>query len=241
MLVVSLTPGFRHNGAIKAAKPLLNDLGDRIADEDGLASATVDHLDTQGLGADTEPQEFPTDAAALQESYDVLVFNSSNDANHPKPDPKVLTEEQESAFAEYIRSGGGYVGIHSASDNQTDGSPYNRIVGATWKRHPPYQEGTLLVENQDHPATSQLPAEWTLKSEWYEHINYADDVNVLCRADTSSYDGATGEDHPMVWNKEVGDGRSFYTALGHHPEQYEMEPFQNHLKGALRWAAGLAE
>ncbi|NEE13565.1 ThuA domain-containing protein, partial [Streptomyces sp. SID7499] len=48
-----------------------------------------------------------------------------------------------------------------------------------------------------------------------------------------------GADHPLVWCKDSGAGRSFYTALGHADEAYSDPAFRRHLLGGLCWAAGV--
>ena len=70
---------------------------------------------------------------------------------------------------------------------------------------------------------------------------------MLLTVDESSYDPtglfgkdvAMGEDHPVVWTRCVGKGRSFYSALGHQPEAYMVPQHVNMLKGAIEWAAGI--
>jgi type 1 glutamine amidotransferase len=47
-----------------------------------------------------------------------------------------------------------------------------------------------------------------------------------------------GADHPLVWCREQGAGRVFYTALGHTSEAYHDPDFLAHLRGGIKWAAG---
>ncbi|WP_327292319.1 ThuA domain-containing protein [Streptomyces sp. NBC_01198] len=52
--------------------------------------------------------------------------------------------------------------------------------------------------------------------------------------------GTMGADHPLVWCRRVGAGRSFCTALGHAASAYAGPGFRAHLRGALLWSAGRA-
>jgi glucose/arabinose dehydrogenase len=238
ILVVSLSPHVRQP-SVEPGKRMLNSLGERLREKVGIQSVTIDHIDTEGIGADTEPRTFPTDVATL-ETYDVIVFNSTNDANEGAA-IRVLNDEQMDAFAEYVDSGGGFVGIHSPTDNQTEGSVFKDIVGANWVAHGDYQDGTIRVTDHDHPSTEHLPTEWEFSSQLYQYENVRDAVTVLLEVDVSTFDNAPAEDYPIAWYRTYGDGRSFYTGLGHHPTHYGDENFQQHVFAGLLWAADATE
>lgn len=153
----------------------------------------------------------------------------------------VLDEAQQAALEEYVESGGGYAGIHSASDTEYDWPWYGRLVGAYFASHPEIQPARLQVLDRTHPATTHLPQTWERTDEWYNFREAPRDVGVLIRIDESSYDGgANGGEHPMAWYHEMGTGRAFYTALGHTEESYEEPLFLEHLLGGIRYAARLA-
>jgi type 1 glutamine amidotransferase len=60
----------------------------------------------------------------------------------------------------------------------------------------------------------------------------------LITANEPSYAGGTmGADHPLVWCRPFGGGRSFYTAMGHTTESYDEPAFRAHLLGGIRYAA----
>jgi type 1 glutamine amidotransferase len=101
--------------------------------------------------------------------------------------------------------------------------------------------GQVAVQGAEHPATRHLPAVWDFTDEWYDfRINPRGAVRVFRSADESSYEGGgMGDDHPLVWCREHGEGRVFYTALGHASEVYEDPDFRAHLRGGVRWAARL--
>lgn len=153
----------------------------------------------------------------------------------------VLGPAQEAAFEAYVEGGGGYVGVHAASDTEYEWPGYGRIVGAYFDNHPAIQEATLDVVDPDHPATRGLPARWTRTDEWYSFRAAPVGVDVLLRLDESTYEGGTmGDDHPIAWAHAVGDGRAVYTALGHTAESYAEAAFRAHLAGAICWAAALS-
>jgi len=196
----------------------------------------------QKLGAESafavDPTEDPTrfNDATLAD-YDVVVWLSTT--------ADVLDDSQQSAFQRYIEAGGGWMGIHSATDTEYDWPWYGQLLGnGAWFRvHPAIQTAQLVVEQWDHASTEHLPATFSLQDEWYNfRANPRASVNVLLRLDESSYaagEGAMG-DHPIAWYHEFDGGRAWYTALGHRIELYTDPQFTQHLLGGLRWAAGVA-
>lgn len=168
------------------------------------------------------------------------------------------------AFEDYLRGGGGWVGVHAAADTEYDWAFYAELLGgAYFLTHPLVnQPGTLDVEAHDHPAVAHLPARWSLPSE--EYYSFTDNprgrVRVLMTIDESSYlqvpntailgptPFAGGEaspletgimgDHPMSWCRDVDAGRSWYTAIGHDTALYERDDYREHLLQGILTAAG---
>ena len=210
ILVFSKTDGFTH-GSIPAGNEALIELGlDNGFEVDTTQSAEVF---TEG------------DLA----SYAAVVFlNTTGD---------VLNKAQQGAFERYMEKGGGYVGIHSATDTEFDWEWYGKLVGAYFKDHPAVQEADLYIQNPNHPATEGLPEQWTITDEWYNFRDIQKDIHVLITIDEDSYKGGgNGEWHPISWFKEHGKGRVFYTGLGHRPEIYQDPLFLKHLLGGISYA-----
>lgn len=170
--------------------------------------------------------------------FDVVVFLSTT--------MDVLDDAQQAAFERYIQSGGGWVGVHAASDTEYTWPWYGQLLGngAWFKSHPEIQTASLDVELTTHASTEHLPARFQLQDEWYSfQENPRSAVTVLLTLDESSYSpGADpmGADHPIAWCHEFDGGRAWYTALGHRQELYQDPLFTQHLLGGIRWAAGVA-
>ena len=159
----------------------------------------------------------------------------------------VLDADQQTAFEDYIRRGGAYVGVHSAADTEYDWPWYGQLLGgnAWFNKHPPIQAATLQVVDQSHPSTRQLPISFSITDEWYNFKNNPQgSVNVLITIDEASYDpgaGAMGNPHPIAWYHEFDGGRAWYSGLGHREVLYDDTDFGMHLLGGLLWAMGAAE
>ncbi len=117
---------------------------------------------------------------------------------------------------------------------------YSDLIGAKYDFHPGIHTAVLNIENNRHPATAHLPSSWIVTDEWYDFRELSDNINVLVTIDENTYPGdKMGNYHPVVWYQDSfeGGGRSFYTALGHPEELYDDPLYQQHILGALWWAA----
>lgn len=166
------------------------------------------------------------------QKYDAVVFLNTTET--------IFDENQREAFKSYIQSGGGFVGIHSASDTEYDWPWYNGLVGAYFESHPNnpnVREASLIVHNRDHSSTHMLPETWERADEWYNFQDMSEDIDVLISLDTDSYEGSNHPGkHPVAWFHEYDGGRSFYSALGHTIESYSEELFLEHFWGGIEYA-----
>ena len=151
----------------------------------------------------------------------------------------VLNDTQQVAFEKYIRSGGGFVGVHSAADTEYGWSWYGRLVGAYFKNHPAQQEAIIKVADKKHVSTKMLPNKWKRFDEWYNYKDISPDIHVLCQLDETTYEGGeNGVFHPISWYHEYNGGRAWYTGLGHITKTYTEPLFLQHLWGGIKYAAG---
>lgn len=215
VLVFSKTAAFRHQ-SIEAGKKALT----RMAAE-------------RGFGV-----SFTEDAGQFRESnlkkYNTVVFlNTTGD---------ILDAEQQNAFERYIQAGGGYVGIHAATDTEYEWPWYGALAGAWFLDHPMpnnVQKGKFIVTEKNHWATQGMPDEFERSDEFYSFKNISPKINVVLKIDEKSYQGGKNPDfHPMSWYQEFDGGRSFYTAMGHTDETFEEPLFLNHLWAGIRYASG---
>lgn len=185
----------------------------------------------KGITADTTRDASVFNPKSLKK-YKVIVFlNTTGD---------VLDENQQKAFQEFIRSGGGFVGIHAATDTEYGWPWYNKLVGAYFLNHPEQQKAVTNVVDRKHPATAFLPEKWERTDEWYNFKDISDDIKVLAYLDESTYKGGkNGEKHPFIWYHEFEGGRAFYTGLGHRDDNYDEPLVVQHLTAAIMWAGKL--
>ena len=165
--------------------------------------------------------------------YSAIIFLSTT--------MNVLDAKEEAAFERYIQSGGGYVGVHAATDTEYDWGWYTKLVGAQFLSHPSgTPEADFIIKDNSFIATKHFTdSVWHRADEIYNFKKINPDVNVLMTVDESTYEGgANGDYHPFAWYHEYDGGRAFYTGAGHTDESYSEEPFLKHLLGGIQYAIG---
>ncbi len=210
--MLTATAGFRHD-SISTARTVVAALAARSGD------FTV-----------TATEDLAEVTAARLAMVDVLMFVLTTGE-------LAFDEGQKRAIADFVAAGGGFVGVHSASDTLYEWPEYGRLVGAYFKEHPWTQLAAVTVDDRTHPTTVSLGARFSLMEEFYTfRENPRPLVHVLLSLDPSSV--GTAGDFPLAWTQSIGRGRSYYNALGHFSETWNDVRFQTQIEAAIRWAAG---
>lgn len=184
-----------------------------------------------------------------------------------------MDQAQRRALTDFVRNGGGFIGVHNAALTFYDYPEFGEMLGGYFRRAIQQNHVFVLrVEDPDHPATRMLGSSWPIVDELYQYgtapwsedrpeenidvlfdnripMGFSRDrVRVLMSIDTraTDIDGLVdieaGGDYPQSWVREYGEGRSFYTSLGHRDDIWTNDPvFRAHVVGGIRWALGLEE
>jgi len=211
ILVFSKTAGFRHD-SIEAGVEAIRKLGE----ENGFE---IVHTEDAAIMNDADLKQF----------NGIVFLSTTGD---------ILNEAQQIAFQRFIQAGGGFVGIHAATDTEKEGWPwFTRFVGAQFAHHPHNQKAIQRKTDAMHPATDFLPDAWERFDEWYSFKNISPFITPLLKLDESTYEGGqNGDNHPSAWYQEFDGGRMFYTAGGHTDESFSETDFMRHILGGLRYA-----
>jgi uncharacterized protein len=229
VLVYSHTAGFRH-----ASIPLGVATVEQLGAEHGFA---VEATEDPGVFTDRNLRRFTA----------VVFLNTTGN---------VMTPRGRKALRRFVLAGGGWAGVHSAADTEYDWPFYTRLLaGGRFLAHPVQQPGVIVREAPRHISTRHLPQRWQVPfEEFYSFTaNPRRRAKVLLSIDESTYlqdpntshlpsesfpdgnepvSGVMG-DHPMSWQHRVGDGLSWYTALGHEVGMYLDPAYRQHLLGGL--------
>jgi len=190
-----------------------------------------------GVEVSDNPADF-TDANLKQ--YRAIVFDNTNN--------KIFeSEEQKAALQRYLRAGGGFVGIHSASGSMRDWPWFWSALGGRFSRHARMQTFMVKVKDPGDLSTAHLPATFQWTDEFYYVDHMPEGLHVLLAGDLvhlddpgkAKYPGKKfGDEFPLAWRHEFEGGREWYTALGHQKEHYSDPMFTRHLLGGILWAMG---
>ena len=234
VLVCSVTAAFTH-GSI----PYVNRALEEIAEGD-------DRFEVVGWIGDAEELDQLAPDALRSNEIDAVIFNNTS-GDLPLPDLD--------GFVEWIEAGHGFVGIHAASDTLKGEARYTEMLQGVFDGHGPQVEATLHAGDTEHPAHADIGETWHLpREEIYLHREHdREKVNVLWymrhhpnHPDREGY-------YPIAWSRMAGEGRVFYTALGHRNDLVSIDPdmngrvnpvevaeqFRAHVLGGIVWALGI--
>ncbi len=216
VLVFSLTRGFHHN-SIKEGNQFFLDLGKK-----------------EGFAVDTTTNPAKFNEENLKKYNSVVWLSTTGD---------VLNPAQQADFERYIQAGGGYVGIHAASDTEYNWAWYNDLMGGYFASHPGgkvsnVQKGKMITLDKTFPASAHLPETFEKTDEFYDFKSLKKDIlKFLVRVDESSYQmGKMGDFHPMAWYHEFDGGKAFYSNYGHTPETFIEPLITEHFWQGLKWS-----
>ncbi len=260
LLVVSTTTGFRHS-SIPTAEKILSQLAqssgeftvDFVEQPPGKPTLKKDANDAEKAAYDAAEAAWEvTLKAALQKlspdslkNYDGVVFASTT-GDLPIPDKQ--------GFLAWIKAGHAFIGIHAASDTFHGWPEFIDMIGGEFKHHGKQVPVDCLNQDPSNPATAGLPPVWHIEQEEiYQFTNYSPaKVHDLLILDKHPETGAPGH-YGVSWCKEYGNGRVFYTSIGHREDIWDTDPglkdrknstdiskaYQAHVLGGIEWALGL--
>jgi type 1 glutamine amidotransferase len=154
--------------------------------------------------------------------------------------------KEREAFQQYMENGGGWVGFHAAAYNDKN-TKWPWLVeflggGVFYCNNWPPQPVKLVIDNQSHNVTKDLPASFIApESEWYQwnpSPRENKDVEVLLSISPDNYplgikDVVNFGDFPIVWtNKKY---RMIYLNMGHGDDEFTDATQKLLFVNAFRW------
>lgn len=198
-----------------------------------------------GLDYTEDPAEF----VRLNRYNAVIFFSTSRDS---------LDDGMQTALRQFIRMGGGFVGIHNAFGTEYNWPYYEGLLGnANYYDHGPHQNGDVVIVDAKDASTQALPKRFAFKDEWYNLIPYPTNVRFLATVDVKTLQGGTakgpahpghGDFHPVAWCQYYDGGRAWLTTLGHDGGIFNADnsqlpgalEFQELITGGIKSVIGLA-
>jgi type 1 glutamine amidotransferase len=216
ILYVTHSAGFRHD-VIPTSRAVLKQLGE--------ASRAFKITTTEDVSALT--------AENLRHYAAVMFFTTGE---------LPISDAQKAALLTFVRSGRGFLGVHSATDTFYMWPEYGKLVGGYFNEHPWHQKVTIDVADPMSPLVGFLAPSFTVDDEIYQIRDFdAQTSRILLRLDPASVDLDAPNVHrqdygwPLAWTRSFGRGRVFYTALGHEEGLWRDPRYQQMLTNAILW------
>lgn len=223
VLVVTATTGFRHS-SIPLAENVIATFGETSG-----AFTVVDVVRGGKDGKDNAEVAAKMTLEKLNRVDAVIFANTTGDLAIPDKD----------GFMKWVENGHALIGMHSCSDTFHGYRPFIEMVGGEFLTHGPQVQVDAYNQDPTHPSTKHLGSIYTVFDEIYEFKSFERaKVHGLLTLDKHPHSLAPG-DFPVAWSKDVGQGKMFYTSLGHREDVWTSSLYQQHILGGIKWALGL--
>lgn len=234
ILFMSKSQGFEHSpvaekdGKPSVAAKVLTDLGAQHGGAQVTATKNGSAINAENL-----------------KNYQLVIFYSQGDLTQPSKDGgDNMGPDGVKDLLDWISAGGAVMGFHSASDTfhptSEEGSPFLKMMGAEFETHGAQFKGNLKVVDTQHPAMANYPPEYMINEEWYLFKDFnKNSMHILAVMDPGE-EGAKQEKYkiapyPVIWCSQYGNGKVFFSALGHNDEMWLNEDFQKTIVDAADW------
>ncbi len=147
--------------------------------------------------------------------------------------------EPREALLDFVKSGKAFVGVHSATDTFAEFKGYVSFINGNFDGHPWNAGETCAFTNHEpsHTTVKMWPPDFKFKDEIYQYKEYNPDaVRVLLSLNMADTRTKRPYHVPVSWVREYGNGRLFYTNLGHNESTWKDERYREHVLAGLKWA-----
>ena len=149
-----------------------------------------------------------------------------------------MSNRESKGLRDAIARGVGLAGCHGGlGDSFRNDTEYQYMVGGQFVKHPGGQiDYKVSISNTSDPVTAGIN-DFNLKTEQY-YMHYDPNIEILA---TTSFSGEhdawiDGVEMPVVWKKNYGKGRVFYSALGHSEDIFDVPEVWNIMTRGIEWA-----
>ena len=222
LLYMTLCKGYKH-ASVPLSKEIIKEIGEKSGAFDTTVTEDVADFTAQNL-----------------KNYDAVMFNTTGELP--------MTDQQKKDFLDFVRSGHGFIAVHSATDTFYMWSDFNDLIGGYFNGHPWHEMVTIEVADPSSSLVSFLGKSFQINDEIYQVSDFkAKDSHVLLRLDPSSVDlTKQGVQHryygwPVAWTRPYGKGRVYYNGLGHDDWVWKDTRYQEMLTKGIEWAMGLSK
>ena len=228
VLVFSKTAGFRH-GSIPTGVEAMKQMGKST----GAFEVTATEDDSF-----FEPEK-------LKDFDAVLFLNTTGEVFKSKEAGR--EDRLKKSLVDFVKSGKGLIGTHSATDTYKKWKDFNDMMGGAFAGHPWHTKIRVKNLEPGHPLNAAFAGkDFEIADEIYQFRKdtaSADERRMLLSLSGEIVDkgkGNTGKEglYPIAWLDKYGDGRIFYCSLGHRDEIYWNPVILKHYLAGIQYALG---
>ena len=150
-----------------------------------------------------------------------------------------ITGEQEKGLLAAVDSGVGIAGWHGGmGDSFRNNTSYQFMVGGQWVAHP----GNIIrykvkITRPEDPLVKGLH-DFEIESEqYYLHVDPSNEVLATTTFTGEHTAWIAGCVMPVVWKRRWGQGRVFYSSLGHVAKDFDVFEAAEIVRRGMLWAA----
>lgn len=236
ILIFSKTAGFRHS-SIELGTRAITLLGDKTGAYTAFATEDESYFEPEKLA-----------------KFDaVFMLNTTEDVFKPKTgsdDEKAKREKElKGSLLEFVKSGKGLIGVHSATDTYKGWKEYNQMMGGAFVSHPWHKKVPVKLSDPKSPVNAAFDGkDFDIADEIYmfrDDTAKPTDRRFLLEMDISKMDqkdkdGGKRKDglYAISWISTFGKGRTFYCSLGHREEIFWNTTILKHYLAGIQYALG---
>ncbi len=225
ILVFTKTGGFRH-GSIPHGVYAMQQIGEKSG------AFSTEHSEDPAVFTEENLKRFDA----------IMMLNTTGE---PFDD-----DASKAAFEGFVKSGKGLIGIHAASDTFYKWPEYGEMIGGYFDGHPWGAGDTVGIhlDDPDHVCNEPFHGEgFMIKDEIYQYKPepYSrEKLRILYSLDHETTDMTKGGmkredgDYAVCWVRKYGDGRVFYSNLGHNESTYRNAAVLEHFLSGIQFALG---
>lgn len=231
LLAVGAVKGFQHD-ATSHGMGVLWKLGQESGLWDTYFKTDTQLITKKKLGGNAKNLDF----------FDAIAFYTTGELD--------MDDEQKAALLAFVKTDGkGFIGVHSAPDTFYKWPEYGEMIGGYFDGHPWNTfNAPMIIEDPTHPIVRHMPREFSVYDEIYQARDFSRErVRVLMRMDETKLDMTkkgikrADKDFAVTWVRQYGNGRVFYSSLGHTEESWNRPDVQKMWLEAVKWTMKLTD
>jgi uncharacterized protein len=150
-----------------------------------------------------------------------------------------IEKEECTNLAAAVRSGVGLAGFHGGMcDSFRDSVEYQFMTGGQWVAHPGgVIDYRVNISKRQDPVMAGL-SDFDYRSEqYYMHVDPSNEVLATTTFSGEHAEWITGVVMPVAWKRRHGQGRVFYSSLGHVAAEFQVPQMRTIFERGMLWAA----